>query len=216
VHVNPLVSFVWLGVGILILGAMVAMWPDPRQQEVGAFSYVRALGSVATMVMLSSILALAPSKAFAQQQEMKREGVVLTESQQEKVLFKQLLCDCGDCPHEPLETCTCGWAHQARDWAKTQLAAGKSVPAIVDEYAKLHGSDSVVVQADSGANRAIWAVPFAVALGGVGLIWQLSKRWKKAGDEAEERAEDRIEEELESDSRDEYDDKLDAELRDLE
>ena len=73
-----------------------------------------------------------------------------------------------------------------------------------------------MVQADSGMNRAIWAVPFALAIGGGGLVWQLSKRWKKAGDEAEDKAEDRITEELESDSRDDYDDKLDAELRDLE
>ena len=216
VHINPLVSFVWFGFGVLFVGAMVAMWPETSQQEAGAFSYVRALGSVASMVMLSATLALMPSKAFGQQHEMRREGVVITESAQEKTLFKQLLCDCGTCPHEPLETCTCGWAHQARGWARGELAAGTAIPDIVDKYAKLHGSDSVVVQADSGMNRVIWAVPFALAIGGGGLVWQLSKRWKKAGDEAEDKAEDRITEELESDSRDDYDDKLDAELRDLE
>ena len=58
VHINPLVSFVWFGFGVLFVGAMVAMWPETSQQEAGAFSYVRALGSVASMVMLSATLAL--------------------------------------------------------------------------------------------------------------------------------------------------------------
>ena len=67
----------------------------------------------------------------------------------------------------------------------------------------------MVVQADEGVSRAIWAVPLGLALGGVGLIWQLSKRWRVQGRKDED-------EEVDSESRDEYDDLLDAELKDLE
>jgi cytochrome c-type biogenesis protein CcmF len=214
IHVNPLVSLVWFGVAILIVGAGVAMWPEASYQEAGAFGYVRALGSVATMVMLSMVLALAPSQAFGQQHEMKREGVVLKQSDSERTLFKQLLCDCGSCPHEPLSTCTCGWAHKARNWARGEMEAGKTNPEIVDAYAKLHGSDAVIVQADEGVTRAIWAVPLGLALGGIGLVWRVSRRWRE-DEEADEEA-DANDDSVESDSRDEYDDKLDAELRDLE
>ncbi len=65
IHINPLVSFVWAGVGILIIGALISLWPDARPAESSAFAYMRALGTAATMVMLSIMLALAPNLAYA-------------------------------------------------------------------------------------------------------------------------------------------------------
>ncbi len=209
VHINPLVSWVWFGVGILIVGAMVAMWPEVSFREVGPFGYIRAMGGVFSMVMLSVMLAWAPSVASAQQQNMRREGVV-QQTEEERALFKQLLCDCGTCPHEPLETCTCGWAHQAREAARAELSAGKTPQQIVDAYAAQHGSDSVIVQANKGANRAIWAVPALLALGGIGVVYRLGRRWRARGDQEEAPAN------KPSTKHDEYDDKLDAELRELD
>jgi cytochrome c-type biogenesis protein CcmF len=65
IHVNPLVSFIWIGVAILIMGAMVSLWPDVATEEVTAFSYVRAAAAAATSVMFAILLALAPSYAYA-------------------------------------------------------------------------------------------------------------------------------------------------------
>ena len=217
VHINPLVSFVWFGVGILILGALVAMWPEASLQEAGAFGYIKALGSAATMIMLSVVLALAPSKAYGQAQPMpeapavhdEHPGQVIEQSKDERLLFQQLLCNCGSCPKEPLETCTCGWAANARDEARGQLAQGVPIPTIVAGYAKENGPDTIIVQATTGANRAIWAVPLAIGLAGVALIWQLSKRWRSAAAGTEE-------EPGVGAPHDEYDDKLDAELEDLD
>ncbi len=64
VHVNPLVSFIWLGVTVLILGAMISMWPEVTPAEVGAFGYLRALGAVGSAAMLSLLFAMAPSFAY--------------------------------------------------------------------------------------------------------------------------------------------------------
>ena len=63
-HINPLVSFIWFGVGILICGALISLWPDVQDQESTVFSYVRAAASVATAVMFSVLFALAPSYAY--------------------------------------------------------------------------------------------------------------------------------------------------------
>jgi cytochrome c-type biogenesis protein CcmF len=63
-HINPLVSFIWMGVGILIFGAIIAMWPDVGLEEQGAFSYIRAGAAVATSVMFAVLLALGPSLAY--------------------------------------------------------------------------------------------------------------------------------------------------------
>ncbi|WP_272421494.1 heme lyase CcmF/NrfE family subunit [Polyangium jinanense] len=63
-HVNPLVNFIWIGVGILILGAMVSMWPEVALEEAGAFGYIRAAASVATSVIFALLLAGGPSLAY--------------------------------------------------------------------------------------------------------------------------------------------------------
>ncbi len=62
VHVNPLVSFVWLGIALLVVGAIIAMWPEVSHEPVGALRYLRALGSVFALAMLAVLLALAPAR----------------------------------------------------------------------------------------------------------------------------------------------------------
>jgi cytochrome c-type biogenesis protein CcmF len=64
-HVNHLISFIWFGVGILIFGAIIAMWPDIAFEEAGAFSYVRAAGAVGTAVIFGLLLASGGSLAYA-------------------------------------------------------------------------------------------------------------------------------------------------------
>jgi cytochrome c-type biogenesis protein CcmF len=65
IHVNPLVSLIWIGVAILIMGALVSLWPDVATEEVTAFSYVRAAAGAVTSIMFAILLALAPSYAYA-------------------------------------------------------------------------------------------------------------------------------------------------------
>jgi cytochrome c-type biogenesis protein CcmF len=215
-HVNTLVNFVWFGVGILVLGAMVCMWPETTLQEQGVFGYVRALGSVTTAVMFGVVLALSPTQAMGQQQQdMKREGIV-KQTPQEKALFKQLLCDCGTCPHEPLSSCTCGWAHQAREKVRAALAAGKAPEQIVEDYAAKYGGDAVTLRATSGANQAVWAVPLMVSLLGAGGIYFGVRSWLRRSKEEDEAEGGSKQEALADAARDDYDEKLDEELRDLE
>jgi cytochrome c-type biogenesis protein CcmF len=64
-HVNTLISFIWLGCAILMLGSIIAMWPEVALEEVGAWGYVRAAASVATSVMFGLLLASGSSQAYA-------------------------------------------------------------------------------------------------------------------------------------------------------
>lgn len=64
-HVNHLISFIWIGVGILIFGAIIAMWPDIAFEEAGPFSYIRAGGAVGTAVIFGLLLASGGSMAYA-------------------------------------------------------------------------------------------------------------------------------------------------------
>ena len=49
IHVNPLVSWIWAGVLLLMVGTAIAMWPEIALQEAGTWGYLRAArgGSVA-------------------------------------------------------------------------------------------------------------------------------------------------------------------------
>ncbi len=64
IHVNQLISFIWLGAIVLCLGAMVAMWPDVSMEEAGAFGYVRAAASVTTAVVFGFLLAGGSAQAY--------------------------------------------------------------------------------------------------------------------------------------------------------
>jgi cytochrome c-type biogenesis protein CcmF len=65
IHVNMLISFIWLGAGILVFGALIAMWPEVSFEEAGAFGYVRAAASVATSLVFGLMLAGGAGQSYA-------------------------------------------------------------------------------------------------------------------------------------------------------
>ncbi|MBM4362643.1 MAG: heme lyase CcmF/NrfE family subunit, partial [Deltaproteobacteria bacterium] len=63
VHVNPLVSFIWVGVLVLIAGTTVSLWPEVRLRELGLLGALRAGAGAATSIFLAVILASSPARA---------------------------------------------------------------------------------------------------------------------------------------------------------
>ncbi len=64
-HVNPLVSWIWAGVLILLLGSSLSLWPEVSEKRLGAWSYVRTATAGAGGIMFAIWLAMGPSTAFA-------------------------------------------------------------------------------------------------------------------------------------------------------
>ncbi|HVU02087.1 MAG TPA: cytochrome c-type biogenesis CcmF C-terminal domain-containing protein [Polyangiaceae bacterium] len=62
-HVNPLVSWVWYGMYVLVAGAMLSLWPDVKLREVSAWGYARFAAGTATSVLLSVLLATSSARA---------------------------------------------------------------------------------------------------------------------------------------------------------
>ncbi|NLE86044.1 MAG: heme lyase CcmF/NrfE family subunit [Myxococcales bacterium] len=56
-HVNPFVSWIWLGLGILMGGCALSLWPEVSTQRVGAWSYVRATAGAAAGIGFAFYLA---------------------------------------------------------------------------------------------------------------------------------------------------------------
>ena len=64
-HVNPLVSWIWMGLLILICGTVTSLFPELSFAEAGAWSYVRATAGVATGVAFAVYMAMAPSMTYS-------------------------------------------------------------------------------------------------------------------------------------------------------
>jgi cytochrome c-type biogenesis protein CcmF len=78
-HVNPLVMWIWMGGMVLVLGAVVSLWPEVALGELGAWAYVRAGAGVAAGAAFSLWLAMSPSYAYAAVKPQARAPVTRVE-----------------------------------------------------------------------------------------------------------------------------------------
>jgi cytochrome c-type biogenesis protein CcmF len=211
-HVNPFVSWIWIGVLVLIGGAVVSMWPEVAVQEARGWSYLRMAGGGISAVVFGVCIALAPTLAYGQASSSLHAGTVEMHSPTERTIFTQLRCQCGGCPRLALSNCICGTAELARTRIRDQIARGDSVDTILATYVEEHGASSLTIPPNQGSLRLIYAVPIAAAIGGLGVIAIAVRRWKRR-DVDEHPASTKG---PGGNARDEYDAKLDEELKKLD
>jgi cytochrome c-type biogenesis protein CcmF len=213
VHINPLVTWIWLGCLILIGGSIVCMWPQVELGESRVWAGARGVAATAASVLLGIMLAATPT-AYAQ--DMSHEGTVHIEDDHERALFSKLRCMCGGCARDLLSTCPCSaFAEPERERLRAKIRAGESDERIVEEYVAEHGQDSIVIPPNHGVFRAIYAVPIAGAtLGAVGLARML-RRWRDRPGRPDARTGANGDASADA-PRDPYDARLDDELKDLD
>ncbi len=214
VHVNPLVSLIWLGAIILVFGCVVSMWPELQPNESRAWAYSRGAAMAAATFAIGVVIAAMPATAYAQQpgagMSSLHSGTVRIENDRERAVFGQLRCMCGDCARDLLSTCACATAEESREAIRASIARGETNDQIIEKYAADKGPESLAVPPNSGAMRFIYVLPLvAIFAGGAGMVG-LMRRWKRetpiaAAPKKKANA-----------GRDAYDDRLDQELRDLD
>ena len=177
VHINQLVGLVWGGCLILLLGAVVCMWPEPQVDESRAWRWSRGMAGVATAMMFGVLLATMPVQSFAQSSSA-HAGTVHIENDAEKEMFGLVRCMCGGCERLLLTACACDTADDSRAHMRAQLRDGMTVQQIVADYVKVHGSDSAALPPNRGAMRAIYLFPLAAAGAASMGLWFLVRRWK--------------------------------------
>ncbi len=186
--VNPLTLWIWLGAMILVCGVIIAMWPEASKAAAreprpigGRPKAVVSTGKVLLVTVLAggAVLLLA-APAHAQNNHMTS---VASNARQatpnERRVFEQLRCMCGDCPRESLSTCACGFADGQRERIRDRLARGDEPRTIIEDYVARYGSESLEVPPDRGANKALYLVPVAVMLAGAGVGVRLVRRWAR-------------------------------------
>ncbi|MBK8938343.1 MAG: heme lyase CcmF/NrfE family subunit [Polyangiaceae bacterium] len=65
IYVNPFAVLLVIGGAIMILGAVISLWPDVQEQEVTAFSYVRAAAGIASTTIFFLSLVFWPKVSTA-------------------------------------------------------------------------------------------------------------------------------------------------------
>ena len=176
IHINPLVSFIWFGLhgahlrqhGLHVAAALAARvsrlvllgrGSRGRRDERDARHRHRAVAEARGCPGADGMDADA------------LEGSVEIRNDTERHIFSSLRCMCGTCARDLLSTCTCNAPHgaeEARADIRAQLARGESAEQIIAAYQKRWGAESLAVPPNTGAFRAIYAVPIVAIFGGCG------------------------------------------------
>jgi cytochrome c-type biogenesis protein CcmF len=217
--IRPLVAWIWFGGIVLLLGAMLGMWPTSRElvRDEAAragprrFRFSPATAVVALAIALATMVAwVGVASAQDDTSSSLHAGTVVINNPVERQLFGRLLCQCGDCARLPLDTCACGWADDKRVEVRELLAAGVEPAQIQESYRSQYGAKALAIPSDKGLDRALWAVPVSAMVLAIGLVLIIGRRWQRRGVEAHAAASSTADAEFE------YDSRLDDELQRLE
>jgi cytochrome c-type biogenesis protein CcmH/NrfF len=210
------VSWIWFGGLILVLGSVIAMWPQARDvmDRQIALAKRRRGGAAATMLLaLAGALSLGGS-AQAQDSSSLHAGTVVIEDPEERRLFGRLLCQCGSCQRLPLDSCGCDWAEQRRAELRARMSAGEPPDDLIAAFRGQYGPAAISIPSDEGFDRAMWAIPVALVVVLGGGLFVMGRRWRAKGVVAAPTASEK-KAAAGADEAD-YDARLDEELRRLE
>ena len=66
-HVNPMVSWIWVGTMIMMIGSVISLWPEARLRDVGVWSFVRATVGGVSVFLMTLLFATSPARVLAAQ-----------------------------------------------------------------------------------------------------------------------------------------------------
>jgi cytochrome c-type biogenesis protein CcmF len=166
ITVNPLVNWVWLGLGIMVIGCIIAMLPESM------FAVAMAKipeGAVTTTMLVLALLA--PVSLGAQAAEA-QVASVNPKSDLYKSLEGEIMCTCGGC-RAPMNDCpmgpSCHGLADQREKLARFLEQGMSRDEVLAAFVRDHGNQEVLMRPiDRGFNRLLWLFPYM--LGGTALI----------------------------------------------
>jgi cytochrome c-type biogenesis protein CcmF len=180
-HINPLVTFIWIGCLILIGGSIICMWPQFEPQESRAWTFARGTAAVGASIWLGVLVAVLPTHAYAQStSQVPHTGTVHLESEHERAFFSKFRCMCGCNGNDLLSTCPCDiFAEPWRQKIRAKLADGESEAQILSEYEAEFGKAALSLPPDHGAFRAIYAVPLAAIAASAAGVFVAVRRWRR-------------------------------------
>jgi len=175
VTVNPLVNWIWFGVGVIIFGTGICLLPE----RTFAFATSRVpQAAVTTSLILLMLVSGGLARIHAQHVELPQTVTVVPRTPVEKNLQTELVCMCGTCGRKRIGECTCSIAAQMREEVARLVAEGKTQDQVMAHFVAKYGSQEVLSRPiDRGFNRLAWFLPYAVGMIGVVVIGGVAWRW---------------------------------------
>jgi cytochrome c-type biogenesis protein CcmF len=182
VKVNPLVNWIWLGVGIMILGTVITLLPE-RALAFAARTVPE--GAATTGLVLLLLLGAGGTSLRAQDVESAETVAVVPRSQVERDLQHHIVCMCGTCGRKRVGVCTCAVAAGQRDEIAALIAEGRTFDEVVDYFVTKYGSQEVLASPlDVGFNRLAWVLPYALGLVGIVFVGGAAVKWSRRARES--------------------------------
>jgi cytochrome c-type biogenesis protein CcmF len=178
------VNWIWLGVGIMVMGTFIALIPDR------AFAFATQTvpsGAAPTTMLVLILMSSAAVGLRAQHVETGQTVVVVPRSPRERDLQHQIVCMCGTCGRQRISECTCGKAEEMRAELASLVAKGMTHDQIIEYYVTKYGSQEVLAAPiNVGFNRLAWLLPYGIGAVGVVMVGSLAVRWsrRRAGNAA--------------------------------
>jgi cytochrome c-type biogenesis protein CcmF len=208
VKINPLVNWIWMGVGIMVVGTIIAYLPE---RALAFATKTVPENAATTSLLLVALVAAAGSTVSAQHVEVASAVRAVARSPLEKDLHEHIVCMCGTCGRQRIGECTCEVAARMRAKVATLVAQGQTRDQIVQSFIAEWGSQEVLgAPLDQGFNRLAWALPYGVGLLGVVVVGGVALRWSRRGDNTVTPAP------AAASPRPDLEDRLDDELRELD
>jgi cytochrome c-type biogenesis protein CcmF len=188
VFINPLVSWIWLGFGVLAMGTIIALLPER------AFGFAAAklpaaatTAATTTSALLVIVLLLAPAAQAASPADLPVQGghtegaseaYMVPKTPLERDLQHEIICMCGTCGRRRIGECTCSMAAEMRAQVAKLVAEGKSREEVYEYFmAKYNSEEPLASPIDRGFNRLAWALPYVVgSIGAIGAV-VLARKW---------------------------------------
>jgi cytochrome c-type biogenesis protein CcmF len=185
VTVSPLVNWVWFGLGVMVIGCIIAMLPE----SVFAVAVAKVPEGAATTTLLVLALLMPVSLQAHGHDQDAQVASVDPNSALFKALEAEIMCTCGGC-RAPMNDCpmgpSCHGLAAQREKLARFLAQGMSRDEVLAAFVADHGSQEVLMRPiDEGFNRLLWLFPYA--LGGTALVGValLARRWSRRPDGVE-------------------------------
>ncbi len=178
VHINPLVNWIWMGVGVILMGTIIALLPER------AFSFATSrvpAGAVTSGLVLALLLSGGLTSTVRAQHVVSSQTVLIPpKSPLETRLQNELICMCGTCGRKRITECLCDTAADERALVAKLIAQGMTHDQIIAYFVRKYGSNEVLAEPPDGPfNRLSWLIPYLTGLAGVGGVGAMAVRWSR-------------------------------------
>jgi cytochrome c-type biogenesis protein CcmF len=208
VMINPLVNWIWMGIGIVLIGTFIALLPE----RTFAFAAANVPAGAATTSLVILLLVFGGSAGVRAQHTGSASSTltIAPKSALEKQLDDEIVCMCGGCGRKRLGEClACDTSAKMRAEVAGLVAQGKTHDEIINHFVAEYGSQEVLSQPiNKGFNRLVWLLPYGTGVSGVLLLGLAAVRFSKRAAPKPQPDLPRVSPELEQ--------RLDDELRDLD